>query len=115
MDMKDKIIDKAFHDVYYFNHFEELNVALNSRSPFMRDHEESVLQGFYLILEEIKGDESLQRHTLIQTMNNVRKESAVINSHNYPDSLTNAITLAIAHVRDVNSTKRMVEKYGETW
>ena len=110
--MKDKIIHKAFYDVYYFNHFEELNIALDSYSPIIREHEELVLQGLYFILVEIGYVRSLQRQTLIQTMNNVRKEYGRLHCNRHTAEQISAVTMAIVHVRMVNDGKRMLAKQG---
>ncbi|WP_045518110.1 hypothetical protein [Neobacillus niacini] len=103
--MMSKVLDLLFA-IDDFRHTEELLVALNNYSPLMSKESDVVLNGFYLILKELAFDSNYQRHTLLATMINVKRNYAMLSYFNHTVEQLNAITLAILHVKDCLRTQR---------
>ncbi|WP_066314531.1 hypothetical protein [Bacillus sp. FJAT-29814] len=103
--MRNKVLDLLF-DIKDFKNTEELIIALNSYSPLMSKDTDRVLNGFYLVLKELAFDSSYQRHTLLATMVNVKRNYGMLTYFTHTVEQMNAITLAITHVKDCLRTQR---------
>ncbi|MDF0727250.1 hypothetical protein PY093_11125 [Cytobacillus sp. S13-E01] len=103
---KNYILDTAI-GIKGFKHIEGVIEAINTKSALMASEDKSIQDGLWLILLEIEDDITLQRDTWYQTMLNVRNQYALRNRHNHTALQMNAITLAIAHVRDCMKLKRL--------
>ncbi|MBK0009893.1 hypothetical protein IAE23_25820 [Bacillus sp. S35] len=80
-----------------FQHSDILNAIMGRYVRF--DEKESVFAGFHLILSALENDITLQDHTLLKTMINVKKQYAIKANFKHSFQELNAVTLTIAYTR----------------
>lgn len=92
-----------------FKHLDALVRLMNESTVISKNSLDKcrMLEGYLLIVKEIKANKTLQLDTMLQTANNVKKQFAIRSNFNHTLKDINALTLAIAH------TKHCINKWNK--